>query len=96
MPLAWLAYLNPTLTLSDGTNTTAINQYMSLLPQSLSGVGVAKVLTMMLNLALSGIGQNLPWESMLSQKCFKKHNVLTMSRSSKRTHSLRELSGNRD
>ena len=59
----WLGFLNPTIGQSDGTNTTAINSYMSLLPQQSKELGVAKVLTIMISVGLSTVGQDLAWES---------------------------------
>ena len=89
MPVDWLAYLNPTLEFSDGSNSTAINKYLSPFPQDSREAGVSKVITMMLDIGLSTIGQDLPWESKFSWKHFGKQGALTTLRASKRPTPLR-------
>ena len=63
LPLAWLSYLNPTISLQDGVNTTAINVYMSTLPDDISVTVVANVITYMLLLGISSQGVDIPWQS---------------------------------
>ena len=58
----WLAYLNPVSTLTDGTNGTVINAYMSLFPPDLTPFQVATVLTGMLEGGLTISGWSLPWQ----------------------------------
>ena len=82
LPIDWLAYLNPILMQSDGTNSTAINSYVSLLPPGPKEFGVAKILSIVLNTALSTIGQNLTWQGIMYGIHPQEQRMLTLSRSS--------------
>ena len=62
VPTGWLEYLNPTLLLQDGTNTTAINAYMSVFSGAIEEVGVANVITIMMLFGISLNGLDLPWQ----------------------------------
>ena len=62
MPVEWLEYLNPTTTVSQGTNSTVINAYMSHLANDPSEWFVALTLNYMIEYALATVGIDLPWE----------------------------------
>ena len=65
MSVEWLNYLNPISTLSDGTNNTVINAYMSVFPERLPEIGLAQLVAYMLQGGLSVIGLDLAWQGML-------------------------------
>ena len=66
MPLAWLGYLNPTISLESGVNTTAFNAYMTSLPEGASEAVVSTVVMYMLLLGISTQGIRIPWQSKCS------------------------------
>ena len=63
---SWLVALNPTVTLANGTETPAINYYMSSSPEGLSEWQIAKVFSLMLVTGLSKIGSDLPFRGIPS------------------------------
>ena len=58
----WLETLNPNVTFTNGTETSAINYYLSLYPTGLSELQSAKVLSLMLITGLSKIGSDITYE----------------------------------
>ncbi|MCJ1252111.1 hypothetical protein MMC30_009349 [Trapelia coarctata] len=55
----WAEFLNPTIELPDGTNTTAIHQYFSISPSVLGEVGTSRIMAVILSAGLSRIGKEL-------------------------------------
>ena len=62
MDPVWLTYLNPLIDSVNGTSTTAINAYMSLLPEQTKDFAIARVINYMLIGALPFVGFDTPWQ----------------------------------
>lgn len=55
----WAQFLNPTVALPAGANSTAIHQYFSVFPSVLEEDGTARIMALILSAGLSGIGKEL-------------------------------------
>lgn len=55
----WTEFLNPTVELPDGANTTAIHQYFSAFPSELTEVGTSRIMALILSAGLSRTGKEL-------------------------------------
>lgn len=60
----WAKFLNPLVTLPDGSITSMINIYLSTTLVPYGEIGIAKVLSLMLATGLSKTGRELPWQGM--------------------------------
>ena len=70
MSVEWLEYLNPMSTLPNGINSTVINAYMSLVPERLSEHDIAGIIGFMIEVGLSIVGIDLPWQGLIFPECW--------------------------
>lgn len=67
----WAQLLNPTLTHSDGYNTSVIDNYMESAMYPLGEIGISKIMSSMLSAGLSLVGSDLSWQGMFISRTLR-------------------------